>query len=421
MTSRPTTSGGHRPSRAAARSADAYRDTIEALLRPLATRPVESVAVPAALGRQLAEDIHAPVDLPVFRNSAMDGYAVRAESVVLTPVTLPLAGVVAAGAAGQTPLPPGTAMKVMTGAPIPPGADCVVPVEDVHSDGATVTVERGRTAGEFVREPGTDVRTGELLARAGTTLAPRHIAALAAVGLATVPVCQPIRAAVITTGDELVSAGTPLRPGQIYNSNGIALAAALTANGVTVVSVEHSTDDPERFRALLSAATESADIVFTSGGVSKGDFEVVKDVLGPMGGEFGSVAVQPGGPQGRTVVDGVPVLSFPGNPVSTMVSFEVFARPILRRLAGLPEVEVYQVPLRNAVRSPEGRRQFLRGRLVRDDDAAPGLHRNPEAVEVVSGPGSHLIAGMAWADVLIDVPAAVTALPVGAPVRVWLL
>ncbi|WP_330249627.1 molybdopterin molybdotransferase MoeA [Nocardia sp. NBC_00565] len=422
MTSRSATSGGHRqPRPAAARSVDAYRDTIEQLLRPLAARAVESVAVPAALGRQLAEDLHAPVDLPVFRNSAMDGYAVRAESVVVTPVTLPLAGVVAAGAAGQTPLPPGAAMKVMTGAPIPPGADCVVPVEDVRSDGAMVTVERGRTAGEFVREPGTDVRTGDLLARAGTILAPRHIAALAAVGLPTVPVFQPIRAAVITTGDELVCAGTPLRPGQIYNSNGIALAAALTANSVEVVSVEHSTDDPAKFRALLTAATASADVVFTSGGVSKGDFEVVKDVLRPLGGEFGSVAVQPGGPQGLTVVDGVPVLSFPGNPVSTMVSFEVFARPMLRRLAGLPEVQIYQVPLRNPVRSPEGRRQFLRGQLVREDGAAPGLYRGPAAVEVVSGPGSHLIAGMAWADVLIDVPAEVTSLAVGATVRVWLL
>ncbi|MEV5838689.1 gephyrin-like molybdotransferase Glp [Nocardia sp. NPDC052112] len=422
MTSRADTSGGHRPSPpATARSVDAYRDTIEALLRPLAARAVESVAVPAALGRQLADDIHAPVDLPVFRNSAMDGYAVRAESVVVTPVTLPLVGVVAAGAAGQTPLPHGAAMKVMTGAPIPPGADCVVPVEDVHSDDTTVTVERGRTAGEFVREPGTDVRTGDLLARVGTTLAPRHIAALAAVGLPNVPVFQPIRAAVITTGDELVAAGTPLRPGQIYNSNGIALAAALGANGVNVVSVEHSTDDPAKFRVLLSTATKSADIVFTSGGVSKGDFEVVKEVLQPLGGEFGSVAVQPGGPQGLTVVNGVPVLSFPGNPVSTMVSFEVFARPILRHIAGLPEIEIYEVPLRNAVRSPEGRRQFLRGQLVRDDGAAPGLHRSPTAVEVVSGPGSHLIAGMAWADALIDVPAEVTSLPVGAPVRVWSL
>ncbi|MFI9509780.1 gephyrin-like molybdotransferase Glp [Nocardia sp. NPDC052566] len=398
-----------------ARSVDEYRDSIEQLLRPLAARALESVPVPAALGRQLAEDVHAPIDLPVFRNSAMDGYAVQAETVVVAPVTLPLAGVVAAGAAGQAPLPHGAAMKVMTGAPIPPGADCVVPVEDVETDGASVTVQRGRTAGEFVREPGTDVRAGELLVPAGTSLAPRHIAALAAVGVAEVPVFLPVRAAVITTGDELVPAGTALRPGQIYNSNGIALAAALTANGVRVVSVQHSTDDPAQFRRLLTAATRSADVVFTSGGVSKGDFEVVKDVLQPLGGQFGAVAVQPGGPQGLTVVDGVPVLSFPGNPVSTMVSFEIFARPILRHLAGLAPAQSYQLPLLDPIRSPEGKRQFLRGSIQWSQD------RHPAAVAVVSGPGSHLIAGMAWADVLIDVPAADTSLPVGTIVRVWSL
>ncbi|WP_167477176.1 molybdopterin molybdotransferase MoeA [Nocardia arthritidis] len=408
MTSRPVTSP--------ARSVDDYRDSIERLLRPLAARAVRSAAVPEALGRQLATDVRSPIDLPVFRNSAMDGYAVRAASVVVAPVTLPVAGVVAAGAAGQTPLPAGAAMKVMTGAPIPPGADCVVPVEDVRAEGDSIVVERGRAAGEFVREAGADVRTGELLVRAGTALAPRHIAALAAVGLAEVPVFQPIRAAVITTGDELVPAATPLRPGQIYNSNGIALAAALIANGVEVVSVEHSTDDPGVFRRLLSAATSSADIVFTSGGVSKGDFEVVKDVLAPLGGQFGSVAMQPGGPQGLTVVDGVAVLSFPGNPVSTMVSFEVLARPILRALAGLPPVPGHELPLRNAIRSPEGRRQFLRGTLERG-----GPHADPVAVAVASGPGSHLVAGMAWADVLIDVPAEVTSLPIGATVRVWTL
>ncbi|WP_378732943.1 gephyrin-like molybdotransferase Glp [Nocardia brasiliensis] len=412
-----------RPASVSARPVDDYRDSIEQLLRPLAARPVEAVTVPDALGRQLADDVRSPVDLPVFRNSAMDGYAVRAASVAVTPVTLPLVGVVAAGNAGQTPLPPATAIKVMTGAPIPPGADCVIPVEDVHSDDGSVTIERGRDAGEFVREPGTDVRAGDLLVGAGTTLTPRHIAALAAVGLATVPVFRAVRAAVITTGDELVDAGSTLRPGQIYNSNGIALAAALTANGIDVVSVAHSTDDPAQFRKLLSAATGAADVVFTSGGVSKGDFEVVKDVLAPLGGQFGSVAMQPGGPQGLTVVDGVPVLSFPGNPVSTMVSFEVFARPILRHLAGLPEVEIYELPLHNEVaRSPQGKRQFLRGRLIRPKSGElPALHRYPEAVEVVSGPGSHLIAGMAWADVLIDVPAEITSLPAGAAVRVWSL
>lgn len=411
-----------RPADVAARPVDDHRDSIEQLLRPLAARAVESVPIARALGRQLAEDVRSPIKLPVFRNSAMDGYAVRAESVLVAPVTLPLAGVVAAGAAGRAPLPHGAAMKVMTGAPMPPGADCVVPVEDTSAGDGTVTIERGRGAGEFVREPGTDVRAGDLLARAGTVLAPRHVAALAAVGLSAVEVFRAVRGAVITTGDELVAAGKPLRPGQIYNSNGVALAAALAANGVEVVSVAHSTDDPARFRALLSAALERADVVFTSGGVSKGDFEVVKDVLEPLGGRFGSVAMQPGGPQGLTVVDGVPVLSFPGNPVSTMVSFEVFARPILRRLAGLPEVDAYELPLFNAVvRSPEGKRQFLRGKLIREHQGESCAHGRPRAVEVVSGPGSHLVAAMANADVLIDVPAEVTALPAGALVRVWSL
>ncbi|WP_082393223.1 molybdopterin molybdotransferase MoeA [Nocardia arizonensis] len=396
-----------RPARISARSVDEYRDTVEGLLRPLAARPLEDVAVPAALDRLLAADMRSPVELPVFRNSAMDGYAVDAASVLVTPVTLPVAGVVAAGDAGRAPLPPGAAVKIMTGAPLPPGADCVVPVEDTESDGATVTVRRGRSTGEFVREPGTDVRAGDLLVPAGTALAPRHIAALAAVGLAEVPVFVPVRAAVITTGDELVPAGKPLRPGQIYNSNGIALAAALRANGVAVTTVEHSTDDPAVLRELLTAATRSADLVITSGGVSKGDFEVVKDVLAPLGGVFGSVAMQPGGPQGLTVVDGVPVLSFPGNPVSTMVSFEVFARPILRALSGLAPVPDREARLAEPVRSPAGRRQFLRGRLT---DAG--------VVELVSGPGSHLVAGMAWADVLVDIPAEATELPAGAAVRV---
>ncbi|MFD6106972.1 gephyrin-like molybdotransferase Glp [Nocardia salmonicida] len=395
-----------RPATASARSVDEYRDTVAALLAPLADRPDEQVAVPDALGRTLSADVVSPIDLPVFRNSAMDGYAVRAADVAVTPVTLPVVGVVAAGKPGTDALPVGSAVKVMTGAPMPPGADCVVPVEDVQAGDGRIVIERGRGRGEFVREAGTDVRTGELVARAGTVLAPRHIAALAAVGLPAVPVLSRLRAVCITTGDELQPAGSVLAPGQIYNSNGIALAAALRADGVEVVEVAHSTDDPAVFTSVLNAATAAADVVFTSGGVSKGDFEVVKDVLGPLGGTFGSVAVQPGGPQGYTVVDEVPVLSFPGNPVSTMVSYAVFARPAVRALAGLPELVSGETTLRTPLRSPAGRRQYLRGLLTED------------GVEVISGPGSHLIAAMAWADVLVDVPAEVTSLAVGVPVRI---
>ena len=401
-------SGGGRagPPTGLARSVEEHLGRVEEMLRPLAIRDVEDVAMADALGRLPARDVHAPLDLPVFRNSGMDGYAVRAASVSVTPVTLPLAGVVAAGQSGEAPLPPGAAMKVMTGAPIPAGADCVVPVEDTRTDGHTVTIERGRKAGDFVREPGVDVRSGELLVSAGTALGPRHIAALAAVGLPRLPVFRRVRAAVLTTGDELMPAGVRLRPGQIYNSNGIALAAALSANGAEVVSVEHSRDDPAEFAGRLSAGTARADVMFTSGGVSKGDFEVVKDVLSTRGGEFGSVAVQPGGPQGLSVFDGVPVLSFPGNPVSTMVSFEVFARPILRALAGLPPVPAHDVALLDPVRSPAGRRQFLRGRLDGD------------GVRLASGPGSHLVAAMAHADVLIDIAPEVTELAAGSIVKV---
>ncbi|KAF0846531.1 molybdopterin molybdotransferase MoeA [Nocardia caishijiensis] len=399
----------HRPATASARSVDEYRDTVAALLAHLADRPDEQVPVPDALGRVLAADVTSPIDLPVFRNSAMDGYAVRAADVAVTPVTLPVAGVVAAGRPGTEMLPEGAAMKVMTGAPLPPGADCVVPVEDVQAGTDRIVVERGRARGEFVREAGTDVRAGELVTRAGTVLAPRHIAALAAVGMPTVPVLTRLRAVCLTTGDELRPAGSVLAPGQIYNSNGIGLAAALRADGVDVLEIAHSTDDASMFARVLRSAVARADVVFTSGGVSKGDFEVVKEVLGPLGGTFGSVAVQPGGPQGYTVVDGVPVLSFPGNPVSTMVSYTVFARPAIRALAGLPAPASRELTLLTPIRSPAGKRQFLRG-LTSDD-----------GVEVVSGPGSHLIAGMAWADALVDVPAEVTTLDVGTTVRILML
>ncbi len=395
-----------RPTTTSARSVEDHRERIEVLLRPLAAREVEQVGVPQARGRLLAADIASPLDLPMFRNSGMDGYAVRSASVAVTPVTLPVAAVVAAGEGGPDRLPEGAAIKVMTGAPIPPGADCVVPVEDTRSDGGRVLIERGRSAGDFVREAGTDIRRGELLVAAGALLSPHRIAALAAVGIASVPVARRVRAAVLTTGDELMPAGQPLRAGQIYNSNGIALAAALGANGVDVVAVSHSRDDPTQFRRELSAATAAADVVFTSGGVSQGDFEVVKEVLSEFGGEFGSVAVQPGGPQGVSVVDDVPILSFPGNPVSTMVSFEVFARPILRQLGGLPQVPDSEVALLDSVRSPTGRRQFLRGR------------REGAGVRSVSGPGSHLVAAMAQADVLIDIPPEVTSVAAGSLVRV---
>jgi molybdopterin molybdotransferase len=391
------------------RSVDEHARRVRLLLDRALTSATEHVPVPDALGRVLGADLHAPIDLPLFRNSQMDGFAVAAQSVREVPVTLPIAATVAAGDPGVDRLAPGTAVKIMTGAPLPDGADCVVPVEDTDADADRVAVLVPRRAGEFVRDRGSDVRTGDLLLSAGAELTARHLAMFAAVGLAEVPVRRRPRFAVIATGAELVPAGTPLGPGQIHDSNSIALAASVVANGGDVTYVDRSTDSVDQFREILGRAVELADVVLTSGGVSMGDFEVVREVLTPLGGWFGHVAMQPGGPQGLTEVDGVPVLSFPGNPVSTLVSFEVFARPELRRAAGLAALPADYAKLTGPVESPPGKRQFLRGRRV------------PGGVTLESGPGSHLVAALARADVLLDIPEDVTTMQAGDDVRVWAL
>ncbi|WP_068279024.1 gephyrin-like molybdotransferase Glp [Aldersonia kunmingensis] len=379
---------------------------VSAALPTAAGLGAEEIDVRSALHRITASDVVSPVDLPVFRNSQMDGFAVRAADVASVPVRMPVYGIVAAGDAPRD-LPDGTTIKIMTGAPVPNGADCIVPVEDTVLGGATVTINRGRSAGDFVREPGSDVRLGELLVPAGQKLGIQHIAALAAAGIRTVRVRRRVHAAVITTGAELVPAGTPLGPGQIFDSNSTALATGILTNEAEVIAVKHCVDDPRQFLAMLRSVIKRVDVVFTSGGVSMGDFEVVREALTPLGGWFDHVGMQPGGPQGLTILDGVPVISFPGNPVSTLISFQIFARPALRALAGLPPVESETATLCSDVVSPRDKRQYLRGRMT---DAG---------VEVVSGPGSHLIAAMARADVLIEIPAEVTGLKAGSGVQVW--
>ncbi|NGP04082.1 molybdopterin molybdotransferase MoeA [Rhodococcus sp. 14C212] len=405
------------------RSVEDHARHVATLLSPLLIRGTEPVPLLEALGRVLAEDVVAPIDLPTFRNSQMDGYAVDTASLTAVPATLPVRAVLAAGD-GVVEHVPGTATKIMTGAPLPTGADAVVPVEDtavpaedtavpaedtaVPAEGRRhrVTVQTLPEPGAYVRERGSDIRGGRTLLPAGAVVAARHVAALAAVGLTHVSVRTRPRVAVISTGSELVPGGSVLAPGKIHDSNGPALAASAAANGALVISVDRSGDDAEVFAAKLAHAASVAEVVFTSGGVSKGDFEVVKDVLGPRGAEFVSVAMQPGGPQGTALVDSVPVLTFPGNPVSALVSFEVFARAVLRAAAGLPAVEPETRPLSTRLSSVPGKRQFLRGR------------RDGGAVVAIPGAGSHLIAAMATADVLLDIPADTTDLETGELVKV---
>ncbi|MFC8182017.1 gephyrin-like molybdotransferase Glp [Rhodococcus sp. NPDC057297] len=400
----------HRPSGA---SVEEHLAVVEELLRPLRTRTPLSVSVAEALGRVVHADVVSPVDLPLFRNSQMDGYAVLASDVSTVPVTLRVDGVVAAGPSEIVRIESGSAVKIMTGAPVPLGADAVVPVENTErsAEGSTpsgdaVTVTVSRQPGDYIREQGSDITAGTILVRAGQVLEPRHIAVLAAVGLDSVTVRSRPTVAVITTGEELVDAGSTLRPGEIFDSNGLTLAAHLRANGADVVSVRRSSDDRSEFEKILFDAAREAELVITSGGVSMGDFEVVKDVVGPLGGRFGSVRMQPGGPQGVATIEGTPVLDFPGNPVSTVVSFLIFARNIVREAAGLDRIEPRSVPLAHSITSIRGKRQMLRARLGDD------------GVSLVAGPGSHLVAAMAWADVLVDVPEDTTALEAGEKVQV---
>ncbi|MEO7123645.1 MAG: gephyrin-like molybdotransferase Glp [Lacisediminihabitans sp.] len=365
-----------------------------------------------ALGRVTASAVASPIDLPLFRNSQMDGYAVHAADLARIPVTLPVAGDIPAGPASPPPLAAGTATRIMTGAVVPDGADCVVPVEDVSlaDDSATVTILTGRASGDFVRNRASDLAAGSELLPEGQLLGARHLAALAAAGIATVAVRRRVRVAVISTGAELVAPGGTPQPGQIFDSNLVALSAAVIETGAGLVLAERSTDEASTFRDILDRATSLADLVITSGGISEGAYEVVREVVGPLGAAVGHIAMQPGGPQATAVVNGVPVLCFPGNPVSTQVSFAIFARPVLLEAAGRGSGVTSERVLTEDLRSISGKRQFRRGRLGEGN-----------TVELVSGPSSHLVAAMARADVLVDIPAEVGAMSAGETVRVWSL
>lgn len=384
--------------------------------------PTERVWLAGARGRVLAQDLVAPVSLPPFDNSAMDGYAVRAAELAgasaADPVELPVAADIPAGRTDVPPLEPGTVHRIMTGAPLPVGADSVLPVEQTDGGTGRVRLYAAPQPGAHVRRTGEDVAVGAVVLPAGTVLGPAQIGLAAAVGAATLPVRRQPLVLVLSTGSELVAPGVPLRPGQIYESNGPMLAAAVQEAGARAELLRFVPDDVEEFLARLRErlAAGDVDLVLTSGGVSAGAYEVVKDAFTGRGVEFVKVAMQPGGPQGAGRVDelgGVAVVTLPGNPVSSQVSFEVFVRPALRAAMGHPQPDRPVVTARLAQRwtSPAGRRQFRRGQL----DAVHGTVRE------IGGPPSHLLGALARADCLVVVPERVTELDEGAAVPVWLL
>ena len=386
--------------------------TIDAALELVLARaqPLDSelVAVAAASGRVLALDARAAVDLPPFDSSAMDGYAVRAAD---TPGELAVAGQSAAGLPAGAPLARGAAAVISTGAVVPDDADAVVPIERTSLEGSTVTVE-GVAAGAHVRPRGGDAHAGDLVVEGGTRLGPPQIGALAAAGAATVTCARRPRVALLATGTELRAPGTELRPGEIYESNTVLLAAQAVTAGATADVLDSVEDDPDATREALKRAL-AADVVITSGGVSVGAHDLVRAALADLGAEevFWRVAVRPGKPvafsaRGRTLVFGLP-----GNPVSALVGFELFVRPALLALQGAREPGPRYLPARlaAAVRQNADRDELLRARLRMDADGA--------LVHPLGGQESHMIVRAASADALVLVPRGTGELAAGARVR----
>jgi molybdopterin molybdotransferase len=409
------------PPRPGPRSVEEHRAVVAALVAP---QPAEDVPLADARGRVLARDVVSAVSLPPFANSAMDGYAVRAADVAGAcdgePVVLPVAADLPAGRTDVPPLGPGTAHRIMTGAALPAGADAVVPVEQTDGGRERVAVRAVPEPGAHVRGIGEDVVAGAVVLTAGTVLRAPQIGLAAAVGLAALPVRRRPVVLVLSTGSELVAPGEELAPGQIYESNGPMLAAAVEEAGGRAELLRFVPDDVgqflDRLRERIGAVEGGVDLVLTSGGVSAGAYEVVKDAFTDRGVDFVKVAMQPGGPQGAgRVADlgGVPVVALPGNPVSSHVSFEVFVRPALRAAIGHPHPgrPVVTATLGEPWTSPAGRRQYRRGLL----DAVRGT------VTEVGTAASHLLAALARADCLVVVPEGATTLPEGSAVDVWLL
>ena len=381
-------------------------DALELVLGRVRPLPSEEVSVAAAAGRCLAEDAVALVDLPPFDSSAMDGYAVRAAD---TPGTLRVDGSSAAGRPAGTVLDAGAAIAISTGAVVPEGADAVVPIERTTGGPHDVTVERV-ASGENVRARGGDVRAGETVVAAGTPLGPVQVGALASVGIERVRCGRVPRVAVLATGTELRRPGEQLEPGQIYESNSVLLAAAVRSAGAEPVPLDAVADDEEATRAALERGL-AADVLVTSGGVSVGEHDLVRASLTALGATevFWRVALRPGKPvafatRGETLVFGLP-----GNPVSSLVGFELFVRPALLALQGAREPAPAYLPgvLAAPLRRNEGRDELVRARF---DD---GMLRP------LAGQESHMIGRAAAANALVLVPHGDGELSQGAQVR-WL-
>jgi molybdenum cofactor synthesis domain-containing protein len=387
--------------------------------------PLPPVELPLddALGCVLSATVVATQQVPSFANSSMDGYAVRADDTSGAPIRLAVIGTIMAGHPFEQTVGPGQAARIMTGAPVPQGADAVCMVEETEtaSDGRSVVIERELQPGAFVRQPGRDVAIGDVIAPAGTVLTPAHLGVLANQGALRVKVHPRPRVGVLSTGDELFSGTGPLPPGKIRDANRHTLLALLRREGWDGVDLGIVGDDESSLVELLSSAASSCDAIMTSGGVSVGDLDLVRVVLEKLSAgkmRWMQVAIKPAKPFAFGVLadSTTPVFGLPGNPVSAMVSFELFVRPALRRLGGhriLHRSIVSATADVDLLREPDGKLHLVRAHVSLDDPAS--WH-----VRTTSGQESHQLHSMSEANSLILLPDG-TGVHAGEPVSVLLI
>ena len=403
-------------------------EALAAVLDGVSVLPAEPVPLLQALGRVLAEPVIAKDDLPPFANSAMDGYAVRAADLASAsadnPVTLKVVGDIAAGAVPDVTLVPATTARIMTGAPVPPGADAVVPVEDTSEPWRNpdrplpeaVDVRRSVNAGDYLRHPGEDIEAGQPVLASGHVIRPQEIGVLAALGVSRVRVIRQPRVGILATGDELVAIEEALQPGKIRNSNGYAQAAQVLAMGAAPVWLGIARDTEADVRAKLQRGLdEGVDLFVSSAGVSVGAYDVVKAVLEAEGNVgFWRVRMRPGKPLAFGTYHGVPYLGLPGNPVSAMVSFERFARAAILKMAGHTRLARPQVTatLTDTIHS-DGRESYVR---------AVVQQKAGEYMATTTGSqGSHIMTSLVKANALLIVPEGVKMVAAGEQLQAWMI
>jgi molybdopterin molybdotransferase len=380
--------------------------------------PIELTLLDAQ-GLLLAENVVADFPLPSFDNSAMDGYAVRAidtrDASHEEPLRLQVVGDIAAGAKTRSGMGPGLAMRIMTGAPIPAGADAVIPLEDTDRGLAVVSILRPVRTGECVRRAGEDIGAGDPALGAGAALGPQQLGLLAALGRDRVIVRPRPRIIILSTGSELIEVGKRPSFGEVIDSNSYMIASAAKDAGADARRIGIVIDDHAKLLDALESQLLRADVLVTTGGVSMGAYDVVKEALTELGTvEFTRVAMQPGKPQGfGHIGNKIPIFCLPGNPVSSLVSFEAFVRPAIRKLLGKRQLErsTVQAVVLEGTRSPRGIRQYRRGVLHREASGGYG-------VSFVGGAGSHLVASLALSNCLVVIPEEETEVTAGSQVTV---